>query len=72
VELDDVYDECEYTGGTLEDLAEAARSEAKSLLAGEPLRRTRTEPSRPDRTSATEITGRLRSMLRRAREFLRR
>ena len=73
VELDDVYDVSEYTGDNLQDLDDAARSEARRLLAGEPLQATRTSPSQQDRTPAVDVSiGRLRSVLRRARDHLHR
>jgi hypothetical protein len=61
VELDDVYDVCEYTGDTPDELDEAARSAAKSLLAGEPLPPRPTQP----KPSGDEPQSVRRSLLRR-------
>jgi hypothetical protein len=70
VELDDAYDMCEYTGGTLDNIEAAARREAKSLLAGEHLP-ARSTPSQPDQITANAgAESRLRSAWRRARGHL--
>lgn len=70
VELDDAYDVREYIGDTIKDLESAVQREAESLLAGEPLL-ARTAPVQPAETPATAGSeSRLRSVLRRARDFL--
>jgi hypothetical protein len=70
VELDDAYDMSDYTGGILDDIEAAARREAKSLLAGEPLP-ARATLSQPDQVTANAgAESWLRSASRRARGHL--